>query len=147
VIALGLGGAPEGLEAIVGKVGQLQSSSETSHFIAASLALHRHRSPLVAAEPLARLLDESGFAGHAQAAAADTKQGQWTPRDVATTKPDSSLNASLKELLVAGMLVHAGDSQGRGRKILEQYAGGLSGHFARYAQHVLQDNPPGSGGR
>ncbi len=143
VIALGLGGAPEGLDAIVGKIAQLKPGSELSHFIAAAVALHRHRGPAAAAAPLARLLDEPGFAGHAQAAAADPKQGQWTSRDVATTKPDSSLNASFKELLVAGMLVHAGDSQGRGRKILEQSAGGLSGHFARYAQHVLRLATPG----
>jgi len=50
----------------------------------------------------------------------------------------SVLNAAFRELLVAGMLVHCGDSEGRGRRILEQYRRGVEGQFARYAQHVLQ---------
>jgi hypothetical protein len=135
IIALGLSGAPEGLEAIVNKVRQLKPESELSHFIAVAMALQQFKRPRVAIQPLTRLLSESGFTGHAMLEPVDSQRAP-TPRDVATSKPDTSLNAAFKELLVAGMLVHCGDT-GRGREILEQYSRGVEGQFARYARHML----------
>ncbi|MBI5819898.1 MAG: FAD-dependent oxidoreductase [Verrucomicrobia bacterium] len=135
IIALGLSGAPEGLEAIVNKVRQLKPESELSHFIAVAMALQQFKRPRVAIQPLTRLLSESGFTGHAMIEPVDSQRAP-TPRDVATSKPDTSLNAAFKELLVAGMLVHCGDT-GRGREILEQYSRGVEGQFARYARHML----------
>ena len=57
---------------------------------------------------------------------------------MATDRPDTSLNAAYKELLVAGLLVQCGDSQGAGRRTLEQYAAGVGGVFARYARAELE---------
>jgi hypothetical protein len=141
VIALGMSGAPEGLEAIAGKIGQLKPGSELSHFIAAAMAIQNYSNPKAAAEPLARLLEAPGFTGHALDAAA-AQQGTVAPRDVASDKPDTNLNAAFKELLVAGMLFRFGDSQERGKRILEQYSRGVIGHFSRYARCVLQAGRP-----
>jgi hypothetical protein len=46
--------------------------------------------------------------------------------------------------MVAGMLVHCGDRQDIGRKVIEQYSRGVEGHFARYAQYLLHaiNKPP-----
>jgi hypothetical protein len=137
VIALGFSGAAEGLEAIVGKIGQLNPGSQLSHFIAVALALRHYSSPRNAVGPLTRLLDMPGFSGHAVAAAVVMQEGKLAPRDVATDKPDSHLNAAFKELLVAGMLFHCGGSQARGRNTLEQYSKSVEGHFSRYARYVL----------
>jgi hypothetical protein len=148
VIALGMSGAPDGLDAIVGKIGQLKPGSELSHFIASAMALRHYSNPKAAVEPLARLLDAPGFAGHALDAAA-VQRGTVGPRDAASDKPDTNLNAAFRELLVAGMLFHCGDSQERGKRILEQYSRGVSGHFARYARCVLQSAqrvPPAAAG-
>jgi hypothetical protein len=139
VIALGYSGAPEGLDPLVRKVGQLRPESPVSHFVAAALALRRFARPQPAAEPLARLLSEPGFSGHACAEVVDARQRQVAVREVATDKPDTNLNAAFKELLVAGLLVQCGDSQGLGRRILEQYGNSVNGHFARYAQNLLHE--------
>lgn len=146
VIALGMSGAPEGLDAIVGKIGQLKPGSELSHFIAVAMALRHYRSPKAAVAPLIRLLDAPGFVGHALVDGVVAQQGTVPPRDVASDKPDSSLNAAFKELLVAGMLFYCGDSQDRGRRILEEYSQGVAGHFSRYARYVLQPVLPVSSG-
>ncbi len=139
VIALGFSGAPEGREAIAAKIGQLQPASELSHFVAAAMALGRCAEPRHAIEPLGRLLQEPGFAGHAVTPAVTLQQGKLVPRRTASDKAESGLNRMFKEVLVAGLLVHCGDdSQGRGRAILEQYRDGVDGHFARYARYVLQ---------
>jgi flavin-dependent dehydrogenase len=138
VLALGFTGAPEGVAALVAKAGQLQPASELSHFMALAMALQHYAGPREAVEPLARLLKSPGFTGHALQEAVDRSSGQLARRDVASTQPDTNLNAAFKELLVAGMLVRCGDEQGLGRKILEQYSRGVEGHFARFAQQVLQ---------
>lgn len=129
-LVIALGSTGEGVEAIVAKLQQLKPDSELSHYIAVAMALQHYDKPKSAIEPLTRLLNEPGFTGHVILDAAQ--------RDVATSKPDTNLNATFKELLVAGMLVHCGDSQGLGRGILEQYCRGVEGQFTRYAQSVLQ---------
>ncbi|MEI7729714.1 MAG: FAD-dependent oxidoreductase [Verrucomicrobiota bacterium] len=138
IIALGFSGAPEGLTAIVAKLKLLKPDSELSHYIAIAMALRHYDHPKNATEPLARLLNAPGFTGHVMTNAIELPAGKVVKRDLATTLPDTSLNAAFKELLIAGMLVHCGDQASMGRKILEQYRGGIGGHFARYAQYVLQ---------
>jgi flavin-dependent dehydrogenase len=139
VIALGYSASAEGLLPIIRKVAQLRPDSPVSHFVATAMALHHVARPQRAAEPLAKLLSEPGFSGHACLDAVDTQQRQMAVREVATDKPDTNLNAAFKELLVAGLLVRCGDSQGVGRRILEQYSNGVNGHFVRYAQNVLHE--------
>ena len=141
LIALGFSGAPEGLEAILAKARQLAPDSELSHVIAVSMALRPYGQVGGAVEPLTRLLKAPGFAGHALMASVDQKQGSVAERGIASTKPDTNLNASFKELLVAGMLVQCGDNQGLGRGILEQYGRGVEGNFVRYARELLRCFP------
>ena len=135
VIALGYSGAQEGLDPLIRKVGQLRTDSPVSHFVATAMAMRHFARPRRAAEPLARLLGEPGFGGHACTEAVDAQQRQVAVREVATDKPDTNLNAAFKELLVAGLLVQCGDSQSAGRRILEQYSNSVNGHFVRYAQN------------
>jgi predicted nuclease with TOPRIM domain len=49
----------------------------------------------------------------------------------------NSMNYAVKEMAVAGMAIVAGDPDGTGRKILEQYQNEISGHLARYANALL----------
>jgi hypothetical protein len=44
----------------------------------------------------------------------------------------------LRELYLARALFRCGDHEGLGRKVLEEYAKGLRGHFARHAAAVLE---------
>ena len=141
VIALGFSGAPEGRDIIIAKVRQLAPESELSHVIAVSMALRQYGRVGGAVEPLARLLTTPGFAGHALTEAVDQKRATAADRGIATTKPDTNLNAAFKELLVAGMLLQCGDNQGLSRGILEQYGRGVEGQFARYARETLQREP------
>jgi 2-polyprenyl-6-methoxyphenol hydroxylase-like FAD-dependent oxidoreductase len=139
VIALGYSSAPEGLDPLIRKVGQLHPDSPVSHFIATALAMRHFTRPQRAAEPLAKLLRSPGFTGHTCTEAVDARLRQVAVREVTTNKSDTNLNAAFKELLVAGLLVQCGDSQGAGRRILEQYGNSVNGHFVRYAQKVLRD--------
>jgi flavin-dependent dehydrogenase len=138
VLALGYGGAPDALAMLTEKIQQLKPESELSHFIASAMALRHFAVPRACAAPLAKLLDTPDFAGHALQLAVDPQTGQLAERGLASSKPDTNLNVSFKELLVAAMLFQCGDSDGRGRQILEQYSRGVEGHFARYAQYLLQ---------
>jgi hypothetical protein len=137
VIALGWSGARAALPVLVAKLGQLAPDDSLSHFVALALALHRHDRPASAAADLARLLATPGFAGHALLAPVAPPGGQLAPRANAGTDPRTALNTACRELLVAGMLVHCGDQEGRGQAVLETYARGVYGHFARYARHLL----------
>ena len=48
-------------------------------------------------------------------------------------------NRILKELLVAGSLYICGDADKLGESVLRRYAGGLEGHYARFAYETLKD--------
>jgi len=43
----------------------------------------------------------------------------------------------LKELHLARALYLCGDQDGIGEEVLRRYADGLQGHYARYAQEIL----------
>ncbi len=138
VIALGLGGAPEGVAPIVAKLGQLTPVSEVSHFHAVAMALRRHGRVEAAAAPLVRLLAQPGFTGHAVTEAA-RPASDGSGRVLVPRRTQDELNAALRELLAAGMLVRCGDRDGRGRAVLEPYLGDLHGHFAAFARSVLAE--------
>lgn len=141
VIALGLGGAPEGVAPIVAKLGKLTPASEASHFHAVAMAMRRHGRVEGGVGPLMRLLDQPGFAGHAVPEAVRPAR-DGTERVLVPRRTQDELNAALKELLVAGMLVRCGDRDGRGRAALEGYAKDLQGHFAAFARSVLAGPGP-----
>lgn len=53
---------------------------------------------------------------------------------------DTMRNQALKELYIAKALYLCGDKEGIGKRVLENYACGLEGHYARFAFEVLQKN-------
>jgi len=151
VIALGFSRAPEALAPLLRKLAQLTPDSELSHYKAISLALWETRSRK-AIEPLAKLLDQPGFTGHAtNCPVVRLKAPVGPPPAIAadrlvTTGPDrqantTNLNRAMKELIVATMLYRSGDRDGRAAAILKQYADDVHGHLARYAQGILGNRP------
>jgi len=133
VIALARTHDPRALEAILEKVALLDATKEFSHHRACAVALETLGDPR-AAKPLADLLAKPGMTGWATTTVEEARRiagaGGGTE-----TKPR---NDSLRELVLARALYRCGDSGGLGRKILEQYAKDLRGHYARHAQAVLE---------
>jgi len=153
IIALGYSRAPQAVKPLIAKLKQLQPDSELSHYKAISLALRHHSRCDAAAGPLAKLLKQPNFTGHATVAAAarkeDRREEQSTAianRLVTTGGNDSAnqtnLNRAFKELIVAAMLYRCGDRHGTAKKILQQYANDIHGHFAGYARWTLDNAPP-----
>jgi len=147
VIALGFSRAPAAPEALLEKLEQLRPSDNLSHYKAISLALRHFHCP-EAADPLAELLRQPGFAGHATVEPV-VKQKGVNEDKVATVAErlltqGGSLNRAFKELIVAAMLYRCGDIDGKAKGILETYANDVHGHFARYAQQTLADQIFGS---
>ncbi|NLX98072.1 MAG: FAD-dependent oxidoreductase [Rhodopirellula sp.] len=146
VIALGFSRAPQRLDCLLRKLARLQPADEMSHYKAISLALWDDR-PRAAAAPLARLLEQPGFTGHATVEPVVREKatgGQIVrPADRLLTAMEeeragkANLNRAMKELMVAAMLFRCGDSQRRGETILRQYAEDVHGHLAGYARQML----------
>jgi hypothetical protein len=147
VIALGFSQAPQAVEPLLRKLGQLKSDSRLSHYQAISLAMRNCLSP-AAAEPLAGLLNQPGFMGHATLALITKRRDKDGMESAAaadrflTTDGDeqangTNLNMAYRELIVATMLYRCGDKDGMAEAILRRYAKDLHGHFASYAQRTL----------
>ena len=140
VIALGFSRAPEALRPLLRKLEQLRAGHRLSHYKAIVLALRHYRCP-AAAGPLAELLRQQGLAGRATAGPMAKRKGR-NGKEPATVAPrllttDSSLNRAFKELIVAAMLYRCGDRDGMAKAVLDRYARGVHGHFARYARQAL----------
>ncbi len=133
IIALGRTRQASALEPILAKVKQLGPEHAMSHHRAIAEALETLGDP-AAAEPLAELLQKPGMIGHAftdvQTAMSDIPP---SPTDNATRE------CSLRELMLARALYRCGDCEGLGRKILDQYARDLRGHYARHALAILNE--------
>ena len=147
VIALGYSRAPEAVAPLLHKLGQLTPDSELSHYKAISLALWDYACPAAAA-PLASLLSQPGFTGHATVqpvvsrSAADGVERTRVADRLLTTDTDdaanrANLNRAMKELTIAVLLYRSGDRQGLAASVLRQYARDIHGHFARYAAQTL----------
>ena len=88
---------------------------------------------MLAAAPLAALLQKPGVGGHAATTIGTALETtQPSPTD------NSVRNKALSELYLARALYRCGDHDGLGEKILRQYAQDLHGHYARHAQAVLK---------
>ena len=157
VIALGLSGAPQAGEVLLRKLDQLQPDSRLSHYQAMALAMQNLLRP-AAAEPLARLLSQPGFAGHATtkptiaSRSGDGLPMATTANRLVTTEGDAeangtNLNQAYRELIIAALLYRCGDRDGIAAAILRQYAQDVHGHFARYAQLMLDREKVSSRGR
>jgi len=119
---------------LVEKLKLLRPETEFSHFRALAWALDRIRDP-AAAGPLAEVLSQPGIRGQAVTAIEQeierSRRMSWT-----STEPRAE---ALRELFLARALFRCGDRDGLGRKVLEEYARDLQGHFARHARAVLRE--------
>jgi hypothetical protein len=138
LICLGRTKNDQALKPILDKVAQLGPEHEFSHFRAVALAIEGLDAPVAAAKPLADLLRKPGIQGHAHATIGAALQNQPADPEDTTTR-----NLSLRELELARVLYRCGDSEGLAEKILQEYAQDLRGHYARYAQAVLQSRKSG----
>ncbi|MDR3261642.1 MAG: hypothetical protein LBT78_07375, partial [Tannerella sp.] len=131
ITALGNAKDPSTLPVILEKAGWLEPEDEFSHYRAVSMAtgvIHSKEAIPV----LAALLTAPGIRFHAL-------DSYRTARK--ETVPDwndvSTRNIALKELHLARALYLCGDKDGLGKEVLQRYADGLQGHYARYAKELL----------
>ena len=133
IIALGRTCREVALQPILAKVRQLGPEHALSHHRAMAEALETLGDP-AAAKPLAELLQKPGMTGHA------FTDVQTAMHDIPTSPTDNTTReCSLRELMLARALYRCGDYQGLGRKILEQYAQALRGHYARHSLAILSE--------
>ena len=129
MIALGRTKDPRALQPLLEKLALLaeQKPSQSSHYRALALALEALGDPS-AAEPLGEAMKKLEIEGMAV-----TETANLTPRQRS--------RSGQRDLALARVLYRLGDHEGLGRKILEQYARDVRGHYARHAQAVLKEGP------
>jgi hypothetical protein len=133
IIALGRTRRDVALQPILAKVKQLGPEHVLSHHRAVAEALETLGDP-AAARPLAELLQKPGMTGHA------FMDIETATKDIPPSPTDNTTReCSLRELMLARVLFRCGDDQGLGRKILEQYAKDLRGHYTRHALAILRE--------
>lgn len=133
IIALGKAKQTSSLPVILEKARLLEPDDYFSHFRAIALATESIRSGEAVAV-LVELLSKPGIRYHHIANLKDARN-----RVVPGSDDVSTRNRALKELHLARALYGCGDQDGMGEKILKKYAEGLQGHYARYANEILQD--------
>jgi hypothetical protein len=134
ITALGYSGDPRALEPILKKAAILEPTTVLSHYKAVTFALRHLRDPR-AIGPLVRLVERSGFRGHA---IRNPMGNQYGSVGLCPRRSFGQLNAAFKEIIIAATLYQCGDYQNLGRTILEQYSRDVNGHFASYAQASLK---------
>lgn len=132
IMALGKAKATSALPVVLAKALLLQPEDYFSHFRAVTNALGEIRSS-EAIPTLASMLTAPGVRGYALDSYARAQE-EVVPNDIDTTLR----NLSLKELHIAKALYLCGDKDGIAREVLQRYANGLQGHYARFAYEVLQ---------
>ncbi len=133
IIALGYSRDPRAMEPVLRKMDILEPTTVLSHYKAVTLAL-RHLRGMQAIRPLVKLMDKPGFRGHVVTNPVGHEYGavRLSPR-----RSFDQLNTAFKEVIIAAALYQCGDYQKMGRMILEQYSQDVNGHFASYAQAIL----------
>lgn len=116
---------------------KLTKQTEFSHVRAVSVAIGKMPSSLFV-PALVRFLQLEGMSGH-HIGNQQEAIVKIVPNimDYPFELEDSSRNRALKELYGAKALYLCGDQEDLGKHILENYAKGIDGHYARYAQQVL----------
>jgi hypothetical protein len=133
IIALArAGGGDTAAAAIAARVRELDGASDFSHCRAVGVAAALLRDPELT-QAVAGLLRKPGIRGHALTDVRDALAR--VNDDPIETVPRTH---SLRELYLARGLFQAGDTEGLGRTILEEYARDLRGPYARHARAVLQ---------
>lgn len=132
VLALGYSDNAEAAEAIYNKIQQLKPEHALSHYLALSYTLRNHPSEKVypALEALMSSKDSTGYVqGYTSMNLLERKN--------TSKKSNNDMNAALKEMTLAGMMILAGDKNQTGKKVLNQYKDEIGGHYVRYAESLL----------
>jgi len=129
LIALGRTGDSRALEPLLEKMTLLGKGKGTvvSHYRALGLAFEALRHP-AAAKPLGEAMKKLGILGMAV-----TETAGLTSGDRGKT--------GQRDLTLARVLYRLGDHDGIGKKILQEYARDVRGHYARHAHAVLKEGP------
>mgnify|MGYP000234852516 CR=1 FL=1 len=93
---------------------------------------HRSNRSREAVPVLLAMLTTPGVRGHSILSFAEARSNA-----VPDLNDTSTRNLALKELHLARALYLCGDQDGIGEEVLRRYADGLQGHYARYAQEIL----------
>ena len=131
IMALGNAKDPSTLPVILDKARLLKIEDHFSHYRAISLACESINSR-EAIPVLENLLRYEGMRYH------DIASYRAARRDVVAYVHDVTYrNRILKELHLAKCLYCCGDVDKLGESVLQRYAKGLEGHYARYAAEIL----------
>jgi len=132
ITALGNAKIPSTLAVVLEKAELLEPEDYFSHFRAVAMATEAINDRK-AIPTLANMLEKPGVRNYSISGYAAARN---------QTVPDmidvSFRNKSLKELHLARALYLCGDKEGIGKEVLHRYAGGLQGHYARYANEILE---------
>lgn len=132
IMALGNAKKTSVLPAILEKASLLRPENTFSHFRAIAMATEAIGSQK-SRQHLAELLATPGIRYHSMADYTEARRAVVPGKDDTSTR-----NAALKELHLARALYRCGDQDGMAREVLERYAHGLQGHYARYAYEILK---------
>ena len=113
------------------KAKKLEPEDYLSHFRAITMATEAIGSR-EAVPVLLAMLTTPGVRGHSILSFAEARSNA-----VPDLNDTSTRNLALKELHLARALYLCGDQDGIGEEVLRRYADGLQGHYARYAQEIL----------
>ena len=131
ITALGNARDTSVLPTILEKAKKLEPEDYLSHFRAITMATEAIGSR-EAVPVLLAMLTTPGVRGHSILSFAEARSNA-----VPDLNDTSTRNLALKELHLARALYLCGDQDGIGEEVLRRYADGLQGHYARYAQEIL----------
>ncbi|MGM9759355.1 MAG: FAD-dependent oxidoreductase [Parabacteroides sp.] len=132
IMACGAAGDASTWGVVAEKAVLLKPEDAFSHFRAVAQAAEKAGRG-EAVPVLAALLRQPGVRYHAMESYAEARRQVVPGSDDTSTR-----NRALKELFLVGALYRCGDSGRIGQEILEHYACGLQGHYARYACEILK---------
>ena len=129
IIALGRTRDARALQPLLEKLALLGegNGSRVSHYRSLALAFEALHEP-AAATPLGEAMKKLEIRGMAVTETAGLTAGERS-------------KSGQRDLTLARVLYRLGDHEGIGKKILEQYARDVRGHYARHAQAVLKEGP------
>lgn len=131
ITALGQTGDTDVLSAVLEKAEMLDPEDHFSHFRAIAMATEAIGSRK-AASVLADMLTKPGVRYHSMSNYAEARR-----KAVPGLNDTSTRNLALKELHLARALFMCGDKNGLGEEVLQRYKNGLQGHYARFAEEIL----------
>lgn len=133
ITALGNAKESSALPIILEKAELLEPEDYFSHFRAIAMATeaigNKEATPVLAA-----MLSKPGVGNHSIQSYAEARSCV-----VPNGNDTSTRNLALKELHLARALYLCGDQNGLGEAVLRNYANGLQGHYARYANEILHN--------